>query len=151
MSGYTHRRARATRDTTTLTGSSRARTYGRRHPHIERRDSYMLGVCVGRVGVWTCSVLLTRPDEMMLNCERECELYRFYKMAGYKWRTDGTRAYVADHMKDYPNACECMQRCATDGRETLWRYVFAHTIIIRTISYSIFIGTSVCKSFQSVP
>lgn len=54
-----------------------------------------------------------------------------------KWLviSDGTRAYVADHMKDYPNACERIQRCATDGRETVYEnYFFAYAIVIYLVN-----------------
>ncbi|KPI99956.1 hypothetical protein RR46_03326 [Papilio xuthus] len=82
MSGHAHiERARVATATTTLTASGEPRTaYERAQTNLMNHTR--LALVLRRVGVRTCSVLLTRPDEMMPDCKGERKMYRFYKMAG---------------------------------------------------------------------
>ncbi|CAK1543984.1 unnamed protein product [Leptosia nina] len=81
MSGHAHTRPPRPIDTTTLAISSGART--RAHSQASLVNHTLYASVLARVGVRTRCVLLARPDEMMPNCKREREVYRFYKMAGY--------------------------------------------------------------------
>lgn len=70
-----------------------------------------------RVGVRTCSVLLTRPDEMMPNCRTELGLYRFYKMAGYARLCGRSHVRLAECVRMHVAlrlvwAGNAMKRCA---------------------------------------
>lgn len=72
-----------------------------------------------RVGVRTCSVLLTRPDEMP-NCKTELGLYRFYKMAGYARLCGRSHVRLAECVRmhvaqRYVWAGNAMRRCAADA------------------------------------
>lgn len=98
---HTYTRARATMDTNTLTASSEARTYGHTHTHPFMIHTWR-ALVLWRVGVRTCSVFLTQPDEMMPSCKRERGLYRFYKMAGY------TRLYTRLCGRSHERLAECV-------------------------------------------